>query len=507
MFNRCGNVTSLAYLFYASGGSNGYYVLKSPTKNGNYFNNDGLFTPLANCTSIYYAFAGRYVVDRYVFANNRTGSDKKLRDIRGFNPAIIVNNANSFNPSSSISYNINDYGNIENMLSYCAPLTSLVDIMNTAFINYDSIADSTVGLSIASSGASIEGCFRASYGTGTFKLDNIFASDSDKQKVYNFCNSFTIANTYSSLKVIFNVDNDTFANFPNLRKIGYISSGNGGTRTTAAYGVNTAFGGNGIVKVIEEFPYQLLSNCPNLTQFTGFFYNTVIGDGTETIELPGNLFNGLSALNDVSYTFFDFKSPYTLTSNGFKDCTNLNNVSYLFAATSFANSRISGQIPYKLFYHGTSNKTVALRGLVSANLNVPITSISGQNALYVETESNTSGDTVTTITTTTTYHGYDIVDENTITVHPTTSASKVQVTVITKDGVEESRTTRNMGNPLSWTPISFQYTASLPNKKIKTVEGCFQYANTEPYSMAGIDIETVTYDTFNPFEYTFNGST
>ena len=83
--------------------------------------------------------------------------------------------------------------------------------------------------------------------------------------------------------------------------------------------------------------------------------------------LPGTLFAGTTALTDCSATFYDLKFPYTLTGNGFDASSRLNNVSYMFGASS-GMSNLTGSIPNKLFYHGSSSVTKSYTGIADGTI-------------------------------------------------------------------------------------------------------------------------------------------
>lgn len=214
----------------------------------------------------------------------------------------------------------------------------------------------------------------------------------------HFYNSFTAsANSIGGVPVeaTFTITNDTFSGFSNLQTIGYIATGSAGIGNNLPYGSNTSFGG--FKKIITSYPHNLLQNCKKLTSFVGFFYDCEIQDA-ESVQLPGDLFNNLTQLKNVEYTFYDFKTPYTLTSNGFKDCIDLQNVRYLFAASSFEKHKLTGEVPYKLFFHGYTTPTVVVTGSNSKPQNITVNSIGESSAQRTETNTIMDEDKRVTVT-------------------------------------------------------------------------------------------------------------
>lgn len=494
LFKYCGNIINASYLFYNTGSSGSYYKVPSPTLNNEQYSG-GLFTPLVNCENAAYLLSGQYVVDRFVFAHSR--KTNKLSSINGFNPVLIVDDVNTFEVPNAISVILDSasyldkHGNINGMFSYLAEMpVGFNETMRTTYINYDRLEN--LGLRV-SSGCSILGSFRASYAKGDFNLSKIFADDTEKAKVKGFYQSFTVASAQYAGGASFKVDGDTFAGFTNLEDIGYTVDGIAGTRTSAAYGTNTAFGGDGMIKTADEFPYTLLQPCKKLKMFAGFFYKFKVNT-TSTIEIPHTLFDNLQNLQNVCYCFYDFQNTYKLTGGGFSDCSNLANVAFMFAASSHANSRLTGSIPYKLFYHGMNNDVITVQGVSKdeGTKQREISRTSGQTAIYETTE---NGNTVEYR-----YQNFDVVDKNYIEINPTTKITKA--TTVTDDEGVSTTTTETITE--SWDMKTFTYQSRMPKATIIDMSSCFMYANTDPYSMNANEIETLTYTTYNPFDYVYS---
>ena len=51
---------------------------------------------------------------------------------------------------------------------------------------------------------------------------------------------------------------------------------------------------------------------------------------------------------------YNCEFPFKLSSEGFKNCTSLNNVAYFcyHDLSTTSRSKLTGEIPYRLFYHG-----------------------------------------------------------------------------------------------------------------------------------------------------------
>jgi hypothetical protein len=90
LFTDCNNVTSIRGCFRRSGSTKRLY-LKSPTVSSDTVTSDnGLFSPLINCTDFSTVFLGYYyVIDKYLF--RRAVGNYKVTTINYFYPAYILN--------------------------------------------------------------------------------------------------------------------------------------------------------------------------------------------------------------------------------------------------------------------------------------------------------------------------------------------------------------------------------------------------------------------------------
>jgi hypothetical protein len=90
LFENCSAVTSLSWCFGQNASSRHIY-LKSPTiENGIVTEDDGLFSPLINCTSLTAIFNSySYVVDKYLF--RRKTNNYKITSLSYFTPSSVLN--------------------------------------------------------------------------------------------------------------------------------------------------------------------------------------------------------------------------------------------------------------------------------------------------------------------------------------------------------------------------------------------------------------------------------
>ena len=158
----------------------------------------------------------------------------------------------------------------------------------------------------------------------------------------------------------------------------------------------------------KDFPYDIVPNRSNITRFQGVFEDAKFYNGndnnytpSEPIKLPGSMFEGCNNLISVSYLFNNFNNDYSLTSESFKDCVKLSEVSRIFScdASNTSDRRrnyLNGSIPNKLFYHGEKEETISVRGLKDSDfraktdpetLRITILSVEGNVAKGTLTES------------------------------------------------------------------------------------------------------------------------
>ena len=348
MFYGCSMITSFGETF-----SSGTTYLYSPTvEDGKVTADDGLFSPLTNLTSIGSMF-GSIVCSKYLF--HRKDGTYPITSLSYENIYRIYDSdevSTSYSDLSNTMFLANNYTKIGNYDGFFNCLPKLTTISNFAsgqdFINYSNLVIPTTVVTIVNA-------FNASTGMGTIDLRKMFTSGSKCTKI---ANSFKVGYNASVAdivgKVKFPIANDTFTNLKSLVCIGYNSGDNGGGTETS-----TSFSGDGLDKYIEgsTFPSDIVSSLTDLQIFSGFFKG-VRGDLSSVPSIPGNMFLKNTKLNNVSSMMYNASISFTLSGDGFKNCPNLSNVAYFcyHDITSDADNRskLTGSIPYHLFYHGTS---------------------------------------------------------------------------------------------------------------------------------------------------------
>lgn len=367
MFIKCNNVTSIDHLFYSSGSNVIRYF--SPTNDGtDVITDDGLFSPLVKLTNFNFAF-GSYqpVIDRFVF--RRVNSQYNITTMTYFWNNFIIDDVNtaSYSDYSTILSSPDKSGNLSNFFNNLTKLSNSQSYgdasglggfcHNTRYINFDI----TKNFKIPSGIQSLRNVITAQYGKGELILEDLFAEPS---KVINIANSFIITNSGSS-NVTWNITSDTFKKFTQLKGIGYYYDPNSGLTGSVTSG---SFTGAGLTKIVAQqtFPYDLFDSCYRTLQrlddlFLGASMqkDTVYSD-SNPILLPGSLFHKCINLTTVVGTFYNFKAPIKLEAEGFKNCTKLADVDYLFGNNG---SNIQGAIPARMFYHGTkTTKPIIITG-------------------------------------------------------------------------------------------------------------------------------------------------
>lgn len=396
MFYKCGWISRMLETFLSSSPleyeDKGYTYLCSPTirEDGTY-NNNGLFSPLINCTDFVNVFRDAVISKHFFRATNRNynlTSFSYQSIVRVYDNDSDAANLDNMKDATYVANNYNKLGNFDDFFKNCPKLNYISNTLNSQFINYDSIkfgADINI----------ITSSFNANVGIGTIDLRLMFPVNS---KCTVLANSFKVKNYYNE-KVKFPIANDTFKNLTRLIHLGAsLVNANAGNDVT--YG----FSGNGLDKYIEgtEFPFNIVSKLSNLTTFIGFFSNTRATLAT-TPALPGILFLNNKRLKNIASLFYNISFACTLSSEGFINCTTLKDVSYLFAHATSSDpterSQLTGYIPYHFFYNGSNKRTVILKGTNQTEkpdetfdksklltetftYNVPITSITNINNCF-----------------------------------------------------------------------------------------------------------------------------
>lgn len=367
MFAKCSNVTSLSAIFWNCGSNT--IRLYSPTVEGNTVTEDnGLFSPLTSITNIDNIF-GSYntVVDRFVLRRSNDTSYNITSMARFFMRYIVKDSATTSIPSSATDAynNLENYGDLSDFFVNLKNLsdTSSGSISGIAGLGYGTLFidyTKTTNFKIPSKIKSCRSVLDADYAKGEIVLENLFASPSNVQYIYN---CFRVRNSISGLTCLFNLNDNILTNFTSLIALGYYYDSLNGLSGSVTTGSLT---GGGLTKVINQstFPFNIFKPCKNtISHVAGLFSNTSIQSdniySTETLYLPGTLFNNTPNISLISGMFFGFNVPYQLNSGGFANCPKLATCEYVFASCG---EKLSGPIPNKLFYHGKSIVNITRTG-------------------------------------------------------------------------------------------------------------------------------------------------
>lgn len=351
MFNKCSQVTNIDEIF-RTGLRNENNIKISSYKESH----QGLFTPLVNLTKFKGVFLGynKYMIDKNIF---KGATFSKLKSIVYFNPNFIVDDVDDYDsyPESiqdvNIIEKIDTWGDLSGIFDSLTALTDIGISFSTYYLNYEH------QITIPNSVTSVRKSFISQYGKGNLQFKEIFKTGSKLQKLLG---SFRVVNKLNDIGVNLEIGNDFFSNVPDLEQIGF-EEGAGDyatTRTTAT------FVGDGIVKSLVNnlFPHNIVSKLTKLTKFNCLFDGIRINDN---VKLPGDMFINNTLLTDIQGAFQNLYAPIELTSNGFINCTKLQNVSYLFFKDNVSEGLLScsiSQIPKKFFYHGGSEATKSITG-------------------------------------------------------------------------------------------------------------------------------------------------
>ena len=347
----------------------------------------GLLYYLPNVSSINLIFyGGNFYTDNKVFTSS-TGKFDNLTSIQYFSPSDFIDNINTLNYSdiftesgsystAFLSSNLSNIqlGNLNGLFNQCNKLTSLWYFCNsTQIINYDKFE-----IELPNTLKHLIYSFVTSTAIGKLDFVGIFdKNEIGNRSLVDLCQSFYVSQLFSSWlsskvsgvtteykDAYIEYYDSMFERFPNLARIGYLSSGidASGSVVTSEY---SPFGGK-LIKVLRDgtFPTKIIENLPDLTMFTGFFRNCDTGIYSTAIDLPGDMFKRNPKLENISRCFQDMKARINLTPNGFERCTLLKDVSYLFCNSAIVSGDTSNlykdsnkigivsSIPYKFFYHG-----------------------------------------------------------------------------------------------------------------------------------------------------------
>lgn len=367
IFKKCGNVTNLSYCFWLYGTTyKGTIYLKSPTvENSEVVNNDGLFSPLTKCTTLYRAFDGyTYAADKYLFRRN--GSNYALNSIRYFNPRYILNDPiTTFEWDTVLNIASDIKGKTGDLSGFFDNLTALTEaagiFYSVNYIDYSKIFE------LPKDVENVTGSFWSTNAyCDKFELSSYFSNPAKLQKLRN---SFRmISAPTNEYYVNMEINNNTFSSFTAIKELGYCSGKDGDFGTTDCL-AQMCFD-NFTKTVSSEFPFDIFAKNTQAEILSGVFAN--VTGSRSIVTLPGTMFENNTKLQDISALFYNFGINYNLSDNTpFAKCTKLQKADYAFAeqqgayaitGTSFATPHLSGKIPYKFFWHGEKTSTVTKYG-------------------------------------------------------------------------------------------------------------------------------------------------
>lgn len=374
MFEGCSKVTSIHLLC-----STEDIFLYGPSHNALLATADnGIFSPLINCTSLSAVFSGVCHFSKWLF--RRKSGNYIINNLTSLFGGFITDSDDtlSYSDISDISKIIDkrtNIGNFDGFFNNLPNLNTVHSVFNNTYINY-----STIELP-----ATLKYCYHSFcsiYGTGILDVKRIFKTSNNISSIQQISSSFYINNYDSRLgsKAKFYIYEDMFSHMPSLNTIGYSTKG-------TSYGsVNRlSFNGIGLEKIIIDsdkylengtvenaitFPYKIFSKLPALQVCSGFFMDVVNTDfGENTPCLPGDadtedsLFANCKYITRCERLFKNVNFPFTLSPNGFKNRDT--STPFLLSEMFYHDigetnrSKLYGSIPFNFLYHGSKPATSA----------------------------------------------------------------------------------------------------------------------------------------------------
>lgn len=321
---------------------------------------NGVFSHLINCTELGSAF-GTIIIDSNAF-KLKTGYLKlksiTWQSVENIIPGTTLFEENALMEKSAYENAINtiytSLGDFTGVFESLPELTTLIQAFRSMqYINFSTIK-------LPKNINTVRASFNANYAKGVIDIKEIFKGCNNLSEItYAFTGDYYAG--YGD-RAEFPISADMFANFKNLTMIGYNPS-------DTNQNINTySFSGARRYIVDDTFPENIIQNNINITVFSHIFVDCEDKTFATTPKLPGNMFVNNTRLTNVARLFDGAEFAYTLSSNGFANCPNLNNASRLFAAkyTSDKSKRgkLSGEIPAKLFYHGDTTTTITTFGTI-----------------------------------------------------------------------------------------------------------------------------------------------
>lgn len=408
MFYNCENITSMTNPFYAFALENGTKAnirLYSPSHdaNGNITADDGLFSPLVNCTNLdafLWSYTGNdaaFYIDRFVF--RRKEGSYKITNLNEFWFRYVVDDINKdkiYIDTMDLAMNyetiLAKYGNIGNLFHDMRSLVNIDCLGNGCeFLNYDltnKYTDSNVSL-FPKTITSYNSVLNVSSAVGSIEFNTY---TDNNENITEIRSSFRVDNSlHSKLSEIedatFEFYEGTFRQYTKLVHFDAFVSTND-PRNVGSYSKGN-FGGNGITKTYlgSEFPFNMFAEAVNLESFTGFFngchftnQSTIEGNSGNPLKLPANMFDACPKLTNIEYAFYNLGLNYQLSSipeySNFSKCTNLEYVDYAFANPEGKTTELlNGPIPAKFFYHGTAGNVT--KKIYGSDIREPAVDASG----------------------------------------------------------------------------------------------------------------------------------
>ncbi len=342
----------MVYQFYSTSGIS--VIARSRTDD---YDSDTKYNNGILCNFKHLGYLNKLIIDNNAF--NRGNNQSQIVNWIGYQTIQNIVPANKLTYEEiakydTLEYSYSELGDFTNLFANNNVLTELYRTFNCNFINFDTIK---LPKSIQQCGQS----FRTQYASrGTIKITDIFNGCTNLRTI---CNSFTAIprNDYYTTTVNYNkfpITSDMFKNYPLLEKVGYNPQDT--TDNIESYSFKDA------EHYIDQntFPYDIISNNPNIKVFNNVFRGCKDKVFTEKVKLPNTMFANNPLLENVVYLFADVDFDFELTPNGFANCKNLNNVTRLFKhdISTTNRSKLTGEIPAKFLYHGDTTVTKTVYG-------------------------------------------------------------------------------------------------------------------------------------------------
>ena len=513
MYQKCLGV-NVSSLFYNSSPINGYTSYPSPTKVNNEYQNNGLLSYLRHSSiNRYSGILENFACDKDVF---------RLSSGEFFTQSTLY-----VKPHSISNRDLTGFFSSFDRLSQL-DTGSMGDIS----VDFDKIcsgAEGNDGLGLGSTFTTFNRNFYNLTSKGTLVLKNLFKEEvrnSDNINLSSIYGSFIISYGYGGNNVNFILDEHTFDGLKKLTKIEAYDTTEHGNHNTVI--TTTPFSGSGLNKKVilekkipedENFPYELpdILGTNNWTIVAGLLKSAVPYIREEnleeevysgSIELPGKVFKNKSTLTEVRAFFYDIQCNFVLIPEGFTGCSNLSNISYLFAKkTENKVSNIQEPIPLRFFYVAEEDKSKIIYGSDWEN-EIFVDSIS-QN----ETSATLINEETETTKKETIYTNFEVVD---------LTSRKIKISPITIYTIKTYEKNENdifiettstspvqVGLPEGQTPQVTQLSYKNYFSNIKNISYCFKSLNIPSYSRSGdyTNSEIEENEDYSPYRYLLNGST